>query len=120
MEGRMGPCDVCRRRAGVGNKGPGGTQYEYRTLSDDTPGYEAAVGAVNCMEEPMIEFTCRKCHAVVAKRQGNLLFTAGQLMSLFHSGFAFDCICGEPFYFDFRKAGQLPSKKQLVSMPMAA
>jgi hypothetical protein len=61
------------------------------------------------------EFKCRKCGAVVAKRQGNLLFTDGQIMSLFHGGFAFPCECGETFYFDFRKAGLLPTRGQLSS-----
>jgi hypothetical protein len=65
----------------------------------------------------IIEFKCRKCGAVVAKRQGNLLFTDGQIMSLFHGGFAFPCECGETFYFDFRKAGILPSRGQLSSQP---
>jgi hypothetical protein len=55
----------------------------------------------------IIEFKCRKCGVIVAKRQGNLLFTDGQIMSLFHGGFAFPCECGETFYFDFRKAGIL-------------
>jgi hypothetical protein len=73
------------------------------------------------MDAPeIIEFRCRKCGATVAKRQGNLLTTDGQIMSLFQGGFAFLCPatgCGETFYFDFRKAGVLPSKGQLSSRP---
>ena len=59
-----------------------------------------------------IEYRCRKCGAVVAKRQGNLIFTDGQLMSLFHGGFAFPCTCGEHFYIDLRHMA-LPTRGQI-------
>lgn len=62
--------------------------------------------------EETIEYKCRRCGRVVAKRTGNLIFTMGSLMSLFHGGFAFPCECGEHFYIDLRHM-ELPKRGQL-------
>lgn len=61
-----------------------------------------------------IDFKCKNCGAVVARRVDNFLYFAGSMMSLFSSGFAFPCECGTTFYFDFRKAGVLPRKGEIT------
>lgn len=61
-----------------------------------------------------IDFLCRRCKAVVVRREGNTLSADYTLATLYHGGIAFGCGCGEVFCFDFRKAGVLPTRKEVV------